>query len=225
VAEAAVSTDLGVLSDRVFAAVLFDLDGTLVDSTAVVERSWRRWTAEFGIELRGFGSWHGIPAAQMVQSMLPEAQWADGARRIIELELSDVEGLVVLPGAKAALAAVAGARAAIVTSCVQQLAAVRLAAAGLRAPDVVVTADQVPIGKPDPAPFLLAARLLGVDPADCLVVEDAPAGLTAAKAAGAARLAVATTSTPDQLDAEAIVPDLSAVRFTVVADGIRLSLA
>jgi sugar-phosphatase len=116
-------------------------------------------------------------------------------------------------------------RAAIVTSCVRPLALARLAATGLTAPEVMVTADQVEIGKPDPAPFLLAARLLGVDPADCLVVEDAPAGLTAALAAGSARLAVSTTHTAQELDADAIVADLAAVRFTVGADGVRVGPA
>jgi len=206
-------------------AVLFDLDGTLIDSTPAVERSWRRWAQEYDVRELGFGSWHGIPAAQIVTHFLPEPQWAEAARRIEQLELADVEGILVLPGTREALAALPGRRAAIVTSCVRPLARARIAATGLSAPDVVVTADQVKLGKPDPAPFLLAAELLGVDPVDCLVVEDAPAGLTSAKAAGAARLALSTTHPRDQLEADAVVGDLSAVRFSVHPDGVRISLA
>ena len=211
-----------MLAGRAFAAVLFDLDGTLIDSTPVVERSWLRWAEEFGIELSGFGSWHGIPAAQIVTTMLPEDQWPDGVRRIEQIEIADVEGILVLPGAVAALAALPSGRAAIVTSCVWPLAMARIAATGLSAPDVIVTADQVRVGKPDPAPYLLAAQRLGVDPADCLVVEDAPAGLTSALAAGAARLAVVTTHAADQLEADAVIADLDSVCFTVAEDGVRV---
>jgi sugar-phosphatase len=223
VSETTLPTALGALAGRVFAAVLFDLDGTLIDSTPAVERSWRRWADEFGIELSGFGSWHGIPAAQIVTTMLPEDQWPGAVRRIEEIEIADVEGILVLPGAAAALAALPSGRAAIVTSCVWPLAMARIAATGLSAPDVIVTADQVRVGKPDPAPYLLAAQRLGVDPADCLVVEDAPAGLTSALAAGAARLAVVTTHAADQLEAEAVIADLDSVCFTVAEDGVRVT--
>jgi mannitol-1-/sugar-/sorbitol-6-phosphatase len=224
VSETTLPTGLGTLAGRAFAAVLFDLDGTLIDSTPAVERSWLRWADEFGIELTGYGTWHGIPAAQIVTTMLPEDKWELAVRRIEEIETADVEGILVLPGAAEALASLPGGRAAIVTSCVWPLAMARLGATGLSAPDVVVTADQVPVGKPDPAPYLLAAQRLGVDPADCLVVEDAPAGLTSGLAAGAARLAVVTTHTADQLEADAIVANLDSVRFTVAANGVRISL-
>ncbi len=224
-ADPVTTAGLGLLADRAFAAVLFDLDGTLIDSTPAVERSWYRWAEEYDVRELGFGSWHGIPAAQIVTHFLPEPQWAEAARRIQELEIADVDGIRVLPGTREALAALPGRWAAIVTSCVRPLAEARIGATGLSAPDVVVTADQVAVGKPDPAPFLLAAELLGVDPADCLVVEDAPAGLTSAKAAGSFRLALSTTHTADQLEADAVVADLAAVRFTIEPDGVRVSLA
>ncbi len=219
--------DLGPLASRTFAAVLFDMDGTLIDSTPAVERSWRRWGQEFGVPMDSFGAWHGIPAHQVITTLLPEDRIDDetvaaATRRIQELEIGDAEGIVVLPGAAEALAEVAAGRSAIVTSCVADLAAVRLKATGLTPPSVLVTADQTPVGKPDPAPFLLAAQRLGVDPADCLVVEDSPAGLAAAKAAGCARLAVTTTTPPDRLEADAIVPDLHAVRFDLEDDRIRV---
>jgi sugar-phosphatase len=219
-----VPADLGALTGRVFAAVLFDMDGTLIDSTPAVERSWQKWAAEFGVELPA-ESWHGIPSAQIVAHLLAPERVREGMRRIDEIEMVDVEGILVLPGAAEALAALPSGRAAIVTSCVRDLAAARIAATGLNAPNVVVTADHVLVGKPDPAPFLLAAARLGVDPADCLVVEDAPAGLVAGRAAGAARLAVSTTHDVAELDAEAIVADLSAVRFTVSAEGVRVEPA
>jgi sugar-phosphatase len=224
VPESTPSAGLGALTDRVFAAVLFDMDGTLIDSTPAVERSWLKWAAEFGVQLPT-ESWHGIPAAQIVATLLPTDRIDEGVRRIEEIETSDVEGILVLPGSAEALAALPGGRAAIVTSCVWDLATARMAATGITAPAVIVTADQVTIGKPDPAPFLLAATRLGVDPADCLVIEDAPAGLTAGRAAGASLLAVLSTHTADELDADAVVQNLDSVRFTVTDEGVRVSLA
>ncbi len=218
------NVSLGPLAGRTFAAVLFDMDGTLVDSTPAVERSWLRWAREFEVELTGFGTWHGIPAAQIVATFLPEDQREAGARRIEQIETEDTEGVVALPGASDALTALASSgRSAIATSCVWDLAQARLRATGLTPPEVLVTADMVRIGKPDPAPYLLAAQRLGVDPAQCLVVEDAPAGLTSGLKAGAARLAVTTTYPADRLDAEAIVPDLAAVRFTVTPNGVQVA--
>ena len=215
--------ELDGLTGRSYAAVLFDMDGTLVDSTPAVERCWRRWGVEFGVPMDGFGGWHGMPARQVVATMLPPERVAAAVARIEELEISDTEGVVVLPGAAEALAALPAGRAAIATSCTRPLGEVRMLAAGLKAPDVVVFAGDTPIGKPDPAPYLLAAERLGVDPADCLVVEDAPAGLAAATAAGARSLAVLVTHEPGQLSAAtAMVPDLSAVRFEVTREGVRL---
>jgi sugar-phosphatase len=218
-------TDLGVLADRVFAAVLFDMDGTLIDSTPSVNRSWRRWAEEFGVDLLRLAGKHGIPAAQVMGELVPAARLREAVERIEQIEIADVEGILVLPGAAEALAALPAGRAAIVTSCTWALATARIAATQLVAPAVIVTADQVLQGKPDPAPYRLGAEKLGVDPADCLVVEDAPAGLMSGRAAGAFRLALSTTHTPDELEADAIVANLDAVRFEVVPDGIRVRLA
>jgi mannitol-1-/sugar-/sorbitol-6-phosphatase len=215
---------LGELEDRVFAAVLFDMDGTLIDSTPAVERSWTRWASEYGIDRELLRGKHGIPAGQILVGLVAAGRESEAAERIQAIEMADVEGVVALPGAVEALAALPAGRAAIVTSCTAPLAAVRIAATGLDAPAVVVTADQVTVGKPDPAPFLLAARKLGVDPRACLVVEDAPAGLAAGRAAGAYRLAVATTHRPDELEADAVVTDLSRVRLVDGPDGVRVTL-
>ena len=125
----------------------------------------------------------------------------------------------MLPGAAHALAAVHDAKSAIATSCTVPLARARIAAAALVPPNVLVTADDVANGKPSPDPYLEAAARLGVDPADCLVVEDAPAGLTSARTAGCATLAVVTTTAAEKLEADAVVPDLSHVDFVVTGDG------
>ncbi len=208
--------DLGSLADRTFAAVLFDMDGTLIDSTPAVERSWLRLAAEEGLEPARFQGFHGIPAMGIIAQVLPEPRWAAAMQRIVALEIADTDGVVPLPGAVEALAALAAdplTRVAIATSCTRDLALVRIAASGIRAPLVVVTVDDVERGKPHPDPFLEAARRLGVDPTDCLVVEDAPGGLAAADTAGCATLAVTTTTAREELRADVVVDSLAQVRF------------
>lgn len=219
-------TDLGPLADRTFAAVIFDLDGTLIDSTSAVDRSWSTWAVEHGITPEELLFDHGVPAAGVVAAVLPAEMYESGLARINELELADVEQIELMPGAREALAALAGAPRAIATSCNGPLANARIAAAGIPVPPVLVTADDVERGKPNPDPFLAAARGLGLDPADCLVIEDAPAGVQAARTAGCAALAVATTVESDELaEADCVVPDLSAVRFVASGNGIRVESA
>jgi len=214
---------LGRLSQQVFDAVIFDMDGTLIDSVPAVERSWGIWAAEHGQDADTIKRFHGVPAAGIVEMLIPEDQRQAAINRIVELEVADVEGIVVLPGAAEALAAVKGAKNAIATSCTADLAKARITATGLHAPTVLVTADDVSRGKPDPEPFLMAAERLGVDPKRCLVIEDAPAGIAAARAAGCFSLGVLTTSSAEQMPADALIPDLSAVRFEVVeGGGIRI---
>lgn len=210
------------LPERTFDAVLFDLDGTLVNSVPAVERSWRTWAAEEGLsEAEAFAVPHGTPARTVVARLVAPDRVEPAVARITELELADDDGIVLLPGARQALD-VLGPRCAIVTSSTDALAAQRFRASGLVPPEAVVTADGVTHGKPDPEPYLLGASLLGADPARCLVIEDAPAGLTAGRAAGCATLAVLGTHERDELDADLVVPDLSHVRFTVTHDGVRL---
>jgi sugar-phosphatase len=213
------------LTDRVFEAVLFDMDGTLIDSTPSVERSWARWADRRGLDRGRITVAHGVPARQILASFLPVAE-VDGALVEIEaMEVADVEGIVVLPGALDALEALPPGRAAIATSCTQPLAKARIAATGLPSPAVVVTADDVTVGKPHPGPYLLAAARLGVDPARCLVVEDAPAGLASGRAAGCATLALTTTYATADLDADAVVASLADVRFVASNTGIRVDLS
>jgi len=214
---------LGRLSIEVFDAVIFDMDGTLIDSVPAVERSWGIWAAEHGLDVDTIKKFHGVPAAGIVEVLIPKDRQQSAINRINELEVADVEGIVVLPGAAEALAAVRGAKSAIATSCTAELARARITSTALQVPTVLVTADDVSRGKPDPEPFLTAAERLGVDPRRCLVVEDAPAGVAAAHAAGCFTLGVQTTTSAERLPADALVPDLSAVWFEVVeGGGIRI---
>ncbi|HZA05668.1 MAG TPA: HAD-IA family hydrolase [Propionibacteriaceae bacterium] len=215
---------LGRLADGVFEAVLFDMDGTLIDSTPAVIRAWTIWAQEMELTAEELGRHHGVPSAGVVRAVLPPDRQQAAIARINELELADVGDIVVLPGAAEALKALVEAKNAIATSCNRPLAWARIRAAGLQPPSTLVTADDVAHGKPDPEPFLMAAQKLGADPRRCLVVEDAPMGLKAAHAAGCFTLAVVTTTPREALDADAVVDNLSAVEFVPGDDGIRVRL-
>jgi mannitol-1-/sugar-/sorbitol-6-phosphatase len=213
------------LEGRTFAAVLFDLDGTLVDSTDTVVRCWLAWARERGIEPERLQGYHGVPAIDIVRDLVAEPEVPAALTRISELELMDVQGITVLPGAAQALAALPEGRAAIVTSCTDALAAARIAATRLDAPRVLVAADHVHHGKPHPEPYLLGAERLGVDPASCLVIEDAPSGLAAARAAGMATVAVTTTTPAHELQADVVVATLADVALHCDRDGVRVGPA
>jgi HAD superfamily hydrolase (TIGR01509 family) len=171
-------------------AVLLDMDGTLVDSDAAVERAWRTWAIEYRMDLgRGPLIAHGMPALGNVRRLRPdlsEAEAATAAQRQLELQYDDVADVIAAPGARELLGELdrLDLAWAVVTSADPPLARVRLAAAGIR-PALLVTSDDVRAGKPDPEGYLLAARKLGADPRRCLVVEDAEAGVSAGRAAGA----------------------------------------
>lgn len=210
---------LGRLAELEFDAVIFDMDGTLIDSTPAVVRAWTVWATEHGVTAEELAGHHGMPSASVVRKLLPNHQHESAIERINELEIDDVHDIVVLPGAVDALEAVSSARNAIATSCTMSLAKARIAAAGLVPPSVLITADQVEHGKPAPDPFLLAAEKLGVAPERCLVVEDAPAGLSAAAAAGCYSLAVITTTKEEDLVADGIVRNLGDVEFQTEMDG------
>ncbi len=194
-------------------AILSDLDGTLIDSTPAVLRVWTAWKREHGLPVGADADHpHGIPARQVVRMLAPHLDAAAEARDLERREVADVDGVVALPGARELLGAPPdGVAVAIVTSCTLPLALARLAVVGLDAPATLVTAERTERVKPDPDPYLLAARELGVDPADCVVLEDAPAGIAAGRAAGMRVVAVRTTH-PDAALAAAhdVVDDVAA---------------
>jgi sugar-phosphatase len=204
--------------DKTFLAVLFDMDGTLIDSTAAVRRAWRRWADEEGVEVARLAGTSGLPARQIVAGLLPADRRAAALARYTHIATHDLTGVEVLPGATGALASTAG-RHAIVTSSSRDVTMARMAAAGLPLPEVVLTAEDVPRGKPDPAGYLLAAQRLGVPPGRCLVVEDTEVGVAAGRAAGCPVLGVGAAG------ADAVVADLSFVRFGAVDGEIALSFA
>lgn len=205
-------------------ALLFDNDGTLVSSMESVDRCWIRWAREYGITAEEFArvELHGRPAAEIVADLLPPPVRAGALARIAALEVEDVPGgVALLPGTKDLLSALPAGRWAVVTSATRPLAEARLREVGLDVPELVA-ADDITRGKPDPEPFLLAARRLGVDPARCVVFEDAPAGLAAGRAAGMRTVALTTTHPAEALDADVVVRDLSVVSVQVGADGLLL---
>ncbi|MCF3123260.1 HAD-IA family hydrolase [Streptomyces arenae] len=208
-------------------ALLFDNDGTLISSMESVYRCWTRWAQEYGITAEDFArvELHGRPAAEIAADLLPAEKVAGAVARIEELEVSDVAGgVVLLPGTRALLESLPMDRWAVVTSATRVLAEARLAEVGVR-PGLVIAADDITRGKPDPEPFLLAAAKLGAEPARCVVFEDAPAGLQAGRAAGMTTVALTTTHTADELTADVVVKDLSAVSAQATTGGVEISLA
>ncbi|KEF07036.1 MULTISPECIES: HAD family hydrolase [Streptomyces] len=209
------------------AALLFDNDGTLVSSLDSVHRCWARWAEEYGIAADDFArvELHGRPAAEIIGDLLPAARVPEALARIEQLEYEDVPGGThPLPGTHALLAGLPPERWAVVTSATARLAEARLAEAGIH-PKTLIAADDITRGKPDPEPFLLAARRLGVDPARCVVFEDAPAGLASGRAAGMTTVALTTTHRADELAADVVVEDLSAVSVQATPDGLEVTTA
>ncbi|MEU6126899.1 HAD family hydrolase [Streptomyces sp. NPDC047123] len=208
-------------------ALLFDNDGTLISSMESVYRCWTRWAQEYGITAEEFArvELHGRPAAEIAADLLPPETVPGAVARIQELEVSDVAGgVVALPGTLELLSSLPQDRWAVVTSATRVLAEARLAEVGIR-PGLVIAADDITRGKPDPEPFLLAADKLGADPARCVVFEDAPAGLQSGRAAGMTTVALTTTHRADELSADAVVKDLSAVSAQATTGGVEIVLA
>lgn len=196
-------------------AVLFDMDGTLVDSTAAVERVWRRWAARHGLDFEAMlAVSHGRRASDTIARFAPPGvDHAEENSWMLEAEMVEQDGIIPIPGAQRLMASLPPERVAVVTSAARDLALLRLRLAGLVVPNLVITAEDVTAGKPDPQGYLQAARQLGFAPETCVVVEDAPAGLEAGRAAGGHVLALATTLTGAELEAWDWVPDLDSVQL------------
>ena len=171
-----------------------------MDSTAVVARVWSVWARKHGLDADAVVKIaHGRPSISTIRDLLPNSDHEAEDREVERQEIEDVEGIVALPGAAELLRAIPANRYAIVTSATRELAEVRLRAAGLPVPANLVTARDVQRGKPNPEPYLMGAKILGVSPAECVVIEDSPSGVRAGKAAGARVVALRTTATDAEL--------------------------
>jgi mannitol-1-/sugar-/sorbitol-6-phosphatase len=210
--------------------ILFDLDGVLVDSTPAVARCWARWAVQYGFNAdEVVRQAHGRPSIVTLRELMPDGDYEEENRKMEEWEIADTDGVVPLPGVIGILRALPPDQWTIVTSCTPPLAEVRIRVAGLPRPQKIVTSGDVKRFKPDPDPYLKGAELLGLQPADCVVVEDAPAGIRAGRAAGSRVLALRTTEVDELLTAAGatwIVNDLSKVTLgpTAAAQPLRLSL-
>jgi sugar-phosphatase len=207
-------------------AVLFDLDGVLVDSSAVVERTWHRWAA-----LRGVNDpdlvrrAHGRRSIETVREVAPNLDSDQEVRWLATAETADFDGVVALPGATAALSAVSDAQRAIVTSGGRELARQRLLHVGLSIPAILIAAEDVRVGKPSPEGFLAGALKLGAEPTRCIVIEDTPAGIQAGRAAGSRVVALTTTFPESALHgADVVVASLADLRIRETTSGVEVEV-
>lgn len=208
-------------------AILFDLDGVLVDSTKSVEREWRVWATEHGIDGDAvMAIAHGVRSREVIRAVAPHLDVEMEAQKLENREASD-DGLVVMPGAPELIRSIPGNCWAVVTSGTRRLASARLRLAGIPDPKVLVAADDVSNGKPHPEPYLKGAELLGVKPQECVVIEDAPAGIQAAHAAGMKAIGLASTYPAAALvEADAVVGKLNEIRVSVEGEhGLILKIA
>ncbi|MCG7527715.1 HAD-IA family hydrolase [Streptomyces sp. OfavH-34-F] len=202
-------------------ALLLDMDGTLVNSDAVVERCWRRWALRQGLDPQDvLKVVHGRQGYATMAVLLPDRPMAENHadnRVMLAEETADVDGVVPIGGAPAFMDAIAALPHALVTSADLALATARMDAAGLRMPDLRVTAESVGASKPDPEGFLKGAAALGFDPADCVVFEDSEAGIAAGRAAGMRVVGVGPRAGAHAPDAH--IPDLTRLRVEPAPDG------
>ncbi len=197
-------------------AILFDLDGTLIDSRAAIERQWASWAREHGLDpAKVIPIAHGRPTSETIQEVAPQSDIEAEARDMEQREISDLEGVRAIDGAADLLAHIPPDRWAIATSGTRDLACTRLRAVGLPIPRIMISASDIDKGKPDPEPYLKAAAASGFAPRECIVVEDAPAGVQSGKAAGMRVIAVPTTYPVAELkEADFLIKRLSDLRVT-----------
>ncbi|CAO3402963.1 HAD-IA family hydrolase [Azospirillum palustre] len=205
-------------------AILFDMDGTLIDTKGPVERSWRAWAARHDLDPEAIlAVCHGVRSIETVRRFAPAgADIDDEVRLVEECYTSDTEGVRAVPGALELLQSLPRHRWAVVTSAPHDMARKRIAQAGLPLPDLLIGADNVTQGKPHPEGYRTAAETLGFDPRDTVVFEDAPAGLAAGNAAGAWVIGLTTTLAAHELDGNLSLPDLTALRVRVDEDGLEI---
>jgi mannitol-1-/sugar-/sorbitol-6-phosphatase len=209
-------------------ALLFDMDGVLINSIPAVERVWSRWAAGRGFNVHEvLRHAHGRPSIATLRDLLPDADHEAENRIIEQAEIDDVADIVPLPGVKELLAALPNDRWAIVTSCTRPLAEVRIRAAGLPKPGLFITANDITHGKPNAEPYLKGAAGLGFPPERCIVVEDALAGIASGKNAGTRVIAFSTTASITDLIAakpDWIVKDCSAIRLDAGEPVLQLAI-
>ena len=211
------------------AALLFDLDGVLISSTPAVARVWSKWAVEHGFASEEVVAYaQGRPSISTIRHFLPDADHQAENREVERREIADLEGVVPLPGAAELLNSLPEDRWTIATSCTRPLAEVRIKAAGLPLPKKLITSNDVTHGKPDSEPYLKAASALGFSAANCVVLEDVPAGICAGKSAGARVIAFDTTFPVSALrgaGANWVQKNCAEVKLVAIsAAGIRLSL-
>ncbi|WP_122314721.1 HAD-IA family hydrolase [Pseudomonas cichorii] len=213
-----------MLEEKRFAAFLFDMDGTLLNSVIAAERVWAQWAQQHGIDVETFlPTIHGVRCIDTVRRQnLPNVDAEQEAAAISQAEIDDVEGVQAIEGVAAFLASLPADRWAMVTSAPLALARARMHAAGLSLPEIVITAEDVTQGKPAPDGFLLAARRLGVAAQDCLVFEDAPAGIAAAKAAGASVVVITAAHLHPFESEDATLASYTGLRVETQAPWLKL---
>jgi sugar-phosphatase len=196
------------------AAILFDLDGVLADSTRAVDREWREWAARKGVDGDAIMAIaHGVRTIEVIRRVAPHLDAQAEANAIEKHEANDQSGVVVMPGAAELVRSIPVGRWGVVTSGSRLLATNRLRHCGLPVPRVLVTSDDVTNGKPHPEPYLKGAAQLGFNPAECLVIEDAPAGIESARAGGMKVIGIASTYKAAKLaEADAVVRQLAQIR-------------
>jgi sugar-phosphatase len=203
-------------------AILFDLDGVLVDSTACVERTWQRWANQHKVDYAAIMKIsHGRRSVETISLVAPHLVAQEEAALLENIESRETDGVIEVPGARRILESLPQTSWAIVTSGTLPVATLRLKHTGLPVPGIMITSEDVTNGKPHPEGYLAAARRLGFAPEDCLVIEDAPAGIAAAQAAGMRAVAVATTHEREQLrQADLLFPTLDSIYLAALPVGI-----
>jgi sugar-phosphatase len=201
-------------------AILFDLDGVLLDSTRVVADQYTRWALENGIDpAEVMKAAHGVRTLEVVQRVAPHLDAVAETRKIEDRE-AVADGIVAIPGAVALLNTIPRVRWCVVTSGTRFLATTRMRKFGIPIPDILVTADDVSHGKPDPEPYRRGAELLKANPADCVVFEDAPAGIRSAHGAGMKVISMPSTyPAADLHEADVIVPGLASIQVSLDGAG------
>src|SRR5215472_12577487 len=202
-------------------AILFDLDGVLCDSTRAVEREWREWAARKGVDGDAIMAIaHGVRTVEVIRRVAPHLDAEAEAAAIESHEAIDHRGVVVMLGAIELVNSIPDGRWGVVTSGTRLLATNRLQYCGLPLPEVLVTSDDVTNGKPHPEPYLKGAERLGLRPAECLVIEDAPAGIQSARAGGMKVIGLASTYGADKLgEADAVLRAISGLQVSLNGTG------